>query len=184
LTTAAIYWPVWEPQEQGGSIELIGMQSDPQNWPQDCSIKYYSLLIIWTTSRPIPKKWSALKPQEWGTHCNPAVQSPYGSELSGVYGILCVVEELCHLYQIWLVVSLLVVIMTINKPGSFSPKSKCFFGILSVIRSKIGALPISPLSSHWTKGHQDSNYTKHPSCLDLSGQTWILKWIHLPRFWG
>ena len=100
----------------------------------------------------------------------PSDQSPYRSELSGIYGILCVVEELCALYNIesgsfalgcdnesclW---------MAIDKVGTLSPRSKSF-DILSAIRSKIRSLPVT-VRSHWVKGHQD-NYSRDPSRLDL-----------------
>jgi hypothetical protein len=101
---------------------------------------------------------------------DPSDQSPYRSELSGIYGILCVVEELCDLYRItsgsitigcdnekclW---------MSIDKPGSITPRSKSF-DLLSAIRQKIRTIPIT-VHSHWVKGHQD-NYALHSSRLDL-----------------
>jgi hypothetical protein len=101
---------------------------------------------------------------------HPSDQSPYRSELSGIYGILCVVEEICKLYDIqsgnitigcdnekclW---------MSIDKPGSLSTRSKSF-DLLSAIRHKIRNLPIT-VNSHWVKGHQD-NFALHPSRLDL-----------------
>ena len=101
---------------------------------------------------------------------DPTDQSPYRSELSGIYGALCVAEELCSLYAIsagsltigcdnekclW---------MSIDKPGSLSPTSKSF-DLLSAIRQKIAALPIT-IQAHWVKGHQD-DYSRHPSRLDL-----------------
>ena len=108
-----------------------------------------------------------------GCHVAPGFQSdqsPYRSELSGIYGILCVVEELCSLHNIesgsftigcdnetclW---------MAINKCGTLSPRSKSF-DLLSAIRFKIRSLPVT-VRSHWVEGHQD-NYSRDPSRLDL-----------------
>eukprot|EP00978_Attheya_sp_CCMP212_P032089 scaffold123677_cov34-Attheya_sp.AAC.4 len=101
---------------------------------------------------------------------NPADQSPYRSKLSGIYGILCIVEELCKLHDIksggitigcdnekclW---------MAIDKRGTTSPTSSSF-DLLSAIRHKILKLPVS-VSSHWVEGHQD-NFLCDPSRLDL-----------------
>jgi hypothetical protein len=97
-------------------------------------------------------------------------QSPYRSELSGIYGILCVVEELCALHKVesgsftigcdnetclW---------TAINKIGTLSPRSKSF-DLLSAIRHKISKLPVT-VRSHWVEGHQD-NYSRDPSRLDI-----------------
>eukprot|EP00978_Attheya_sp_CCMP212_P023133 scaffold70166_cov59-Attheya_sp.AAC.5 len=85
---------------------------------------------------------------------NPADRSPYRSELSGIYGLLCITEEIYGLHNIttggitigcdnekclW---------MAIDKPGTISPKRSSFD--FSAIRTKIRSLPIS-VTSHWVK---------------------------------
>ena len=107
-----------------------------------------------------------------GCHVTPGAptdQSPYRSELSGIYAILCVAEEICDLYSIT-TGGLIIgcdneksIWMAIDKQGSLSPKSKSF-DLISAIRKKIAKLPIS-ITSHWVKGHQD-NFIRHPSRLD------------------
>jgi hypothetical protein len=107
-----------------------------------------------------------------GCHVTPGAptdQSPYRSELSGIYAILCVAEELCQFYDIT-TGSLRIgcdneksIWMAIDKQGSLSPKSMSF-DLISAIRHKIRKLPIT-IISHWVKGHQD-NLIRDPSRLD------------------
>jgi hypothetical protein len=93
------------------------------------------------------------------------------SELSGIYYILCVVEELCSLHNIE---SGSITIgcdnekclcMTIDKAGPLSPKSVSF-ELLSVIRSKICHLPVI-VCSHWVEQGHQNNYSRDYSCLDI-----------------
>eukprot|EP00978_Attheya_sp_CCMP212_P031782 scaffold121357_cov60-Attheya_sp.AAC.2 len=86
--------------------------------------------------------------------------SAYRSELGGLYGIVCVLEDLCIQYTItdghvtigcdgqealW---------QALGSLSSISP-SASDFDLVAAIRRKIQALPIRT-SMKWIKGHQDS----------------------------
>jgi hypothetical protein len=87
--------------------------------------------------------------------------SAYRSELGGLYGISCVLEDLCSHYNITLGHVIIgcdgqeALWQVLGSASPISP-SASDFDLVAAIRTKIQALPIST-SMKWIKGHQDSS---------------------------
>ena len=96
-------------------------------------------------------------------------QSAYRSELSGIYGSVCAVEQVCVTHKV------IAGRVTIGCDGEealwLSAESDELVGpsnsdydLISAIRAKIEVLPVE-VDTHWVKGHQDD--------LALSENPWI-----------
>jgi len=86
-------------------------------------------------------------------------QNPYRSELSGLYGIVCTIEQTCAEHDVTQGA------VTIGCDGQealyravisdqLADSTYCDFDLISAIQSKIRSLPVT-VTGHWVEGHQD-----------------------------
>ena len=90
----------------------------------------------------------------------PEDQSPYRGELSGIYGSICTLEQVCNVHDISEGAATVAcdgkeaLSMALDPARPLDPKCSDF-DLLSAIRAKVRKMPIT-IVPHWVWGHQDS----------------------------